>query len=60
MLAHFHEWLSSAGLAPLRREQPDVATVFTTHATSVGRYVASAGEALYELLGDLDGEREAC
>ena len=59
LLAHFHEWLSSAGLAPLRREQPDVATVFTTHATSVGRYVASAGEALYELLGDLDGEREA-
>jgi glycogen(starch) synthase len=43
----------------VRREQPGVATVFTTHATSVGRYEASSGEPLYEKLADLDGEREA-
>ena len=59
VLAHFHEWLGSAALAPVRRELPDVATVFTTHATSVGRYVASSGEDLYDRLADLDAAREA-
>jgi len=59
LLAQFHEWLGSAALLPVRREQPRVATVFTTHATSVGRYVASSGESLYEKLALLDGDREA-
>jgi glycogen(starch) synthase len=59
LLAHFHEWLGSAALAPIRREQPKVATVFTTHATSVGRYEASSGELLYERLSNLDGNAEA-
>ena len=59
LIAHFHEWLGSAALAPLRRHVSEVATVFTTHATSVGRYVASSGEDLYGRLDSLDGEREA-
>jgi len=59
LLAHFHEWLGSAALPVVRRELPSVATVFTTHATSVGRYVASSGEDLYEQLGEIDAEREA-
>lgn len=59
VVAHFHEWLGAAALAPLARSAPSLATVFTTHATSVGRYVASSSEDLYERLPDLDAGREA-
>jgi len=37
VVAHFHEWLVGAGVLYLRRHKPLVATVFTTHATVVGR-----------------------
>jgi glycogen(starch) synthase len=59
ILAHFHEWLAGTALPPLRREGLPVATIFTTHATSLGRYVASSGEDLYERLAGIDAEREA-
>jgi len=59
LLAHFHEWLGAAALAPLRRSHPHIATIFTTHATSVGRYVASSGEDVYERLAGMDASREA-
>ncbi|MCF2494630.1 glycosyltransferase [Dyadobacter chenhuakuii] len=41
IIAHFHEWMSAAALAELARQQVRIATVFTTHATSLGRYLAS-------------------
>jgi glycogen(starch) synthase len=59
LLAHFHEWLGAIALPLLRSEGLEMGTIFTTHATSVGRYVASSGEDLYERLPDLDGNREA-
>jgi glycogen(starch) synthase len=59
LLAHFHEWLGSAALAAVRSELPEVATLFTTHATSVGRYVASSGEDPYERLSEIEPERQA-
>ena len=37
VVAHFHEWLTGAGVLYLRQYKPTVATVFTTHATVVGR-----------------------
>ena len=36
VVAHFHEWMSGVGLIMTRFWQPDVATVFTTHATQLG------------------------
>jgi glycogen(starch) synthase len=59
LLAHFHEWLAGVALPLLRREGAPLATVFTTHATSVGRYVASSEVDLYERLPYLDPEAEA-
>jgi glycogen(starch) synthase len=59
LVAHFHEWLGSGALPPIRKQDLPVATLFTTHATSVGRYVASSGQDLYEGLAALDGDREA-
>ena len=59
MLAQFHEWLGSLALPHLRASQLPFATAFTTHATSVGRYLASSGDDLYGHLATLDAEREA-
>lgn len=42
-MAHFHEWLSAVGLILCRTQHLDVATIFTTHATLIGRYLC-AGE----------------
>lgn len=46
--AHFHEWMTAAGGLYLRRESPYVATLFTTHATVLGRSIAGNGMALYK------------
>lgn len=59
MLVQFHEWLGSLAIPLLDASQLPFARVFTTHATSVGRYVASSGEGLYERLATLDVEKEA-
>jgi glycogen(starch) synthase len=59
MVVQFHEWLGSLSLPLLEASERRFARVFTTHATSVGRYVASSGEDLYGRLADLDPEAEA-
>jgi glycogen synthase len=41
VLAHYHEWMSASSLPELIREKVRVATVFTTHATVLGRYLIS-------------------
>ncbi len=45
--AHFHEWMTAAGSLYLRKEIPYVATVFTTHATVMGRCIAGNNLHLY-------------
>jgi len=42
-IAHFHEWITAAGLLYSRLHNLPVATVFTTHATVLGRSLSSAG-----------------
>ena len=44
IVCQFHEWLSGAGLLYLKDKVP---TVFTTHATVLGRTIAGNGEDLY-------------
>ena len=39
---HFHEWQAGLGLVLLRMKHVDVATIFTTHATLLGRYLCAA------------------
>ncbi|CEG13235.1 putative Glycogen (Starch) synthase [groundwater metagenome] len=46
-IAHFHEWLSGAGMLYLKMQNLPVATVFTTHATIIGRTLANTGIDLY-------------
>ena len=45
--AHFHEWMTAAGGLYLRRHAPYEATLFTTHATVMGRCIAGNHLPLY-------------
>lgn len=42
VVAHAHEWITGSALLHLKRRAPQVGTVFTTHATVLGRALASA------------------
>ena len=44
VVAHFHEYLSGAGLLYLKSHKTPVGTVFTTHATMLGRSIAGTGK----------------
>ena len=59
VLAHFHEWMSASGLPDLRRENVDVKTIFTTHATLLGRYLAMNDPEFYDHLPFIDWQKEA-
>jgi glycogen(starch) synthase len=48
IVCHFHEWLSGGAILYLNDRKVPVATVFTTHATRIGRAKSSAGENLME------------
>jgi glycogen synthase len=58
-IAHFHEWMASSGLPDLRKENVPLATVFTTHATMLGRYIAGNVNDFYEKLETYNWEKEA-
>ncbi|MCA9245274.1 MAG: glycogen/starch synthase, partial [Phycisphaerales bacterium] len=59
ILAHCHEWQGAAALPIMRHRELEVATVFTTHATLIGRSVSAANEALYDRLDLIDPEAVA-
>ncbi len=58
IVAQFHEWLAGAGLLYLKEKKAHVGTVFTTHATILGRSVASVTD-LYKVLATIDPIKEA-
>ncbi len=59
VIAHFHEWMAATALPGIRRLQLPIATVFTTHATILGRYLASNDPLFYEYLPFYNWEKEA-
>ncbi|MFY0608192.1 MAG: glycosyltransferase [Cyclobacteriaceae bacterium] len=59
ILAHFHEWMAASGLPALRRDRVDVRTIFTTHATLLGRYLAMNDPQFYDHLDFMDWQKEA-
>ena len=50
IVAHFHEWMSGVGLIMLRTTHVDVATLFTTHATLLGRFLCAGDVDFYNYL----------
>uniref|UniRef100_H3BEI0 Glycogen [starch] synthase n=1 Tax=Latimeria chalumnae TaxID=7897 RepID=H3BEI0_LATCH len=50
IVAHFHEWLAGIGLVLCRIRKLPVATIFTTHATLLGRYLCAGNVDFYNNL----------
>ncbi|MGN1210821.1 MAG: alpha-glucan family phosphorylase [Candidatus Cryptobacteroides sp.] len=59
VVAQFHEWMTGAGLLYIKQTELPIATVFTTHATVVGRCVAGNNLPLYDAMGVYDGDTKA-
>lgn len=53
VVAHFHEWLAGIGLILCRTRHLDIATVFTTHATLLGRYLCAGAVDFYNNLDNV-------
>jgi glycosyltransferase involved in cell wall biosynthesis len=54
--AQFHEWSLGMGVLYLKDYLPAVATVFTTHATTVGRSICYNNKPLYSQFENYDGD----
>lgn len=59
VIAHFDEWTTGMGLLYVKWRMPRVATVFTTHATSIGRSICGNGKPLYDYLKGYNGDQMA-
>lgn len=59
VVAHFDEWTTAMGLLQLKADMPEVATVFTTHATSIGRSICGNGKPLYDYFSGYHGDQMA-
>ncbi|KAF4079889.1 hypothetical protein AMELA_G00183490 [Ameiurus melas] len=59
VIAHFHEWQSGVGLVLSRSRKIPMATIFTTHATLLGRYLCAGNMDFYNNLDKFDIDREA-
>lgn len=59
VIYHGNEWMTGLGLLYLRQHLPEVATLFTTHATSIGRSIAGNNKPLYEYLFAYNGDQMA-
>ena len=56
---HAHEWMCGLGALFLKYFIPQISTVFTTHATSIGRSICGNGKALYEFFDGYNGDQMA-
>ena len=59
VVAHFHEWMTGTGVLYLNEFLPQVATAFTTHATTIGRSISSNGLPLYGKINEYNGDEMA-
>lgn len=54
-----HEWMTGLGALYLQTNVPEIATIFTTHATSIGRSIAGNNKPLYDYLFAYNGDQMA-
>ncbi|WP_456088249.1 glycosyltransferase [Parabacteroides sp.] len=57
--ALFNEWMLGMGALYIRKQIPAIATLFTTHATSIGRSIAGNNKALYAYMDGYNGDQMA-
>lgn len=56
---HANEWMCGLGALYINNKLPQVATIFTTHATSIGRSIAGNQKPLYDYLFAYNGDQMA-
>ncbi len=59
VIGHFHEWMASLPILDIAREKMPIKTVFTTHATQLGRHLAINSPLFYAHLPFFTWEEEA-
>ncbi|CAG8494010.1 5030_t:CDS:2 [Ambispora gerdemannii] len=59
IIAHFHEWLSGVAIPLIRKRHIDVTTIFTTHATLLGRYLCAGSVDFYNNIQNFTVDEEA-
>ena len=57
--AHANEWQTAFSIFYLRDHCPEIATLFTTHATGIGRSIAGNGKPLYDYFEGYNGDQMA-
>ena len=56
---HGNEWMTGLGLLYIHKYVPEIATIFTTHATSIGRSIAGNNKPLYDYFEGYNGNQMA-
>ena len=56
---HANEWMCGLGALYIKNKVPEIATIFTTHATSIGRSIAGNQKPLYDYLFAYNGDQMA-
>ncbi len=59
VVAQFHEWMTGSGLLYLKSNVPQIGTIFTTHATVLGRAIAGNHQPLYDHLKHYNPDTKA-
>ena len=56
---HANEWMCGLGALYINKKLPQIGTIFTTHATSIGRSIAGNQKPLYDYLFAYNGDQMA-
>lgn len=59
LIYHANEWMCGLGALYINNRLPQIGTVFTTHATSIGRSIAGNQKPLYDYLFAYNGDQMA-
>ena len=57
VIYHGNEWMTGLGLLYIHHKLPQIGTIFTTHATSIGRSIAGNNKPLYDYLFAYNGDQ---
>ena len=59
VIYHANEWMCGLGALYINNKLPEIGTIFTTHATSIGRSIAGNMKPLYDYLFAYNGDQMA-
>ena len=59
LIYHANEWMCGLGALYINNKLPQIGTIFTTHATSIGRSIAGNQKPLYDYLFAYNGDQMA-